>query len=169
MHTATGPDLHRHRVGLCRHESQDPYLSRRSRAGLSITTSTTSTSAGVAVIAIVTAQDAYDNTVPTFTGTIHFVSNDPQAVLPADYNFALSAKGVHGFPVILKTAGTETITVTDAANAGLTATASVSVTPGKAAKLMVAGPSSATSGRRLPLPSPLSMLTAISTSATSVL
>src|SRR5207244_65726 len=35
----------------------------------------------------VTAKDASGNTVPGYTGTVHFSSSDPQAALPADYTF----------------------------------------------------------------------------------
>ena len=65
------------------------------------------------------------------TGTVHFSSSDIQAGLPAsDYTFANSDHGVHVFTnsVTLKTvgAGSQTVTVSDAAN-GLSNSAGVNV------------------------------------------
>src|SRR5205823_5721993 len=43
------------------------------------------TTAGVQHSFDVTAEDAFGNVTPAYTGTAHFASNDGQAVLPADY------------------------------------------------------------------------------------
>src|SRR5262249_28992842 len=69
--------------------------------------------AGVAGSFMVTAQDAYGNTVSGYIGTIHFTSSDGQAVLPANYTFTLADNGVHTFSATLKTAATQSITATD--------------------------------------------------------
>ena len=66
-----------------------------------------------------------------YTGTVHFTSSDPQAVLPADYTFVTADAGTHTFSVTLPTLGSQTITVQDTHAAGFTGntTTSVSNTP----------------------------------------
>ena len=63
----------------------------------------------------VTAVDAYGNRVSSYRGTVHFTSSDPQAKLPANYTFTATDAGTHVFSgvVILKTAGTQSVTATD--------------------------------------------------------
>ncbi|MCX7943448.1 MAG: hypothetical protein N2746_02940, partial [Deltaproteobacteria bacterium] len=54
----------------------------------------------------VEAKDIYENRVTNFTGTVTFSSNDPQAVLPANYTFVLSDQGIKSIAgVSLKTLG----------------------------------------------------------------
>ncbi len=67
----------------------------------------------------VTALDAYGNQVSDYTGTVHFTSSDPLAWLPADYIFTAADAGQHTFTtgVLLWEAGSQTITVTNAAAA----------------------------------------------------
>src|SRR5207244_659102 len=64
--------------------------------------------------ATVTAQDQFNNTGTGYTGTIHFTSSDPAAVVPADYSFVGGDNGVHTFTggVTFKTAGSRTLTAT---------------------------------------------------------
>ncbi len=107
----------------------------------------TSTTAGTAITVTVTAQDAYNNTVTTYTGTVHFTSTDSQAVLPADYPFPSSAMGTHTFSgVILKTAGTQSITATDTVVNTVTGTANVTVKPAAATHLSISAPASVNPG-----------------------
>jgi sugar lactone lactonase YvrE len=74
----------------------------------------------------------------TYSGTIHFTSSDPQAVLPADYTFILADNGVHTFTgVQLHTGGTQAITVTDASDSTQSGTATTTVTNGVASKVIV--------------------------------
>jgi NifU-like protein involved in Fe-S cluster formation len=63
----------------------------------------------------VTAVDAYGNRVHGYLGTIHFTSTDTKAKLPASYTFTAADAGTHVFSgaVILKTAGTQSVTATD--------------------------------------------------------
>ena len=70
--------------------------------------------AGAALDVTVTALDAFNNTATGYTRTVSFTSTDASAVLPHDYTFAAADQGVHTFTngVTLKTAGTQTITVT---------------------------------------------------------
>jgi hypothetical protein len=75
---------------------------------LSVTAPATAGS-GVSFNATVTALDASNQPVPTFSGPVHFTSSDPSATLPAD----TTLNGTGTFSVTLATAGTQTITVTD--------------------------------------------------------
>jgi hypothetical protein len=61
----------------------------------------------------VTALDADGNLNPTYTGTVHFTSTDPQALLPHDYTFTANDQGVHTFDATLRTAGTQALFVRD--------------------------------------------------------
>ena len=78
-------------------------------------TSVTSWVAGTAHNITVAAGDAYGNTATGYTGTVHFTSSDPAAVLPADYAFTASDMGVHTFSFAtnpapsLRTAGSQSI------------------------------------------------------------
>ena len=86
-----------------------------------------SVTAGTAFNVTVTAQDVYGNTVTGYQGKVHFTSSDPGAVLPSNYTYKASDKGVHTFSVRLKTKGSQTVTVTDQSNSSITGTATVSV------------------------------------------
>lgn len=68
-----------------------------------------------------------------YTGTVHFTSTDPQAILPVNYTFTSSTattpncsvncdQGVHTFTngVTLKTAGTQSVTATDVSKSTVT-------------------------------------------------
>src|SRR5205823_5344566 len=68
-------------------------------------------------------------------------SSDPQAVLPANSTLV---NGVRTFSATLKTAGTQTITATDTANATITGTSnSILVSPLAATHFAVSAPASA--------------------------
>ncbi|HEX4959208.1 MAG TPA: hypothetical protein VF173_00115, partial [Thermoanaerobaculia bacterium] len=79
---------------------------------LSVVASTPQT-AGVAFNVTVTAQDAFNNTTPAYTGTVHFTSTDGAATLPSNYTFTGGDAGVHVFSATLRTSGSRTITATD--------------------------------------------------------
>jgi len=73
--------------------------------------------AGTPFSITVRAEDVFGNTASGYTGTVGFSSSDPDAFLPTSYQFTtndFSAKTLGG--VILRAAGTQTITVSD--NAG---------------------------------------------------
>jgi hypothetical protein len=74
----------------------------------------------------VTVMDGLGNVATGFTGTVHFTSSDPNAVLPADYTFTPGDGGVHTFAhaFILRALGNQTIV----ASAGGSVTGSASVT-----------------------------------------
>ena len=104
--------------------------------------------AGTAANFTVTALGPNGSGINTgYTGTVHFTSSDPAAVLPADYTFTAADAGMHTFIVALKTAGIQSITVTDPAN-GLTRSESgITVQAAAAQSLRVTGfPTTATAG-----------------------
>jgi hypothetical protein len=71
------------------------------------------TTAGDPHTVTVTALDSNGDVMTGYTGTVHFASGDPQAGLPDDYKFTTADHGVQAFTVTLRTAGTQSITVTD--------------------------------------------------------
>jgi hypothetical protein len=95
----------------------------------------------------VTAVDAYGNTVPTYAGTVHLTSSDPQATLPSDYLFRASDQGTHTFGAVLFTAGSQALTATDDANALSGGDSGITVLAAGASFLRVDGlPASAAAG-----------------------
>jgi hypothetical protein len=76
---------------------------------------------------------------------VHFTSSDAKAVLPANYAFTDAV--VHTFSATLKTAGAQSITVTDTATASITGSeAGITVNPATASKFIVTAPSSVNAG-----------------------
>ncbi|MES5485986.1 hypothetical protein QMZ05_24805 [Bradyrhizobium sp. INPA03-11B] len=85
----------------------------------------------------VTALDAHNNVATGYSGTVHFTSSDGSAVLPADMTLT---NGTGTFNETFGTAGTQTITATDTANAGITGTSnSETVAPPDAPPVVTAG------------------------------
>jgi hypothetical protein len=105
--------------------------------------------AGSAFSVTLTALDPYNNAVTGYTGAVHFTSSDGQASLPGDYTFTAADAGMHTFTggVILKTAGSKTVTGSDAVTSSITGSAAVAVSPAAASTITVAGfPSPTTAG-----------------------
>jgi hypothetical protein len=75
--------------------------------------------AGVPSSFDVTVLDQYGDVYPTYTGIVHFVSNDTAADLPADYTFTLADAGTHTFVdgVTFWTAGWHDLTAIDTVDA----------------------------------------------------
>lgn len=69
--------------------------------------------AGATFLLVVTASDGF-SVDQGYTGTVQFASSDPLAVLPATYTFVAADQGTKSFTAVLRTGGTQTITVTDA-------------------------------------------------------
>jgi len=88
---------------------------------------TASVQSGVSLAMTVTALDANRNIVTGYTGTIHFTSSDPHAVLPPNYPFTLADDGVHSFTLAFNSAGTQTVTVADIAGGPATGSAAITV------------------------------------------
>jgi ELWxxDGT repeat protein len=96
--------------------------------------------AGAAGNITITAKYADGSTNSGYRGTVHFTSSDPQAVLPADYTFTAADVGVHTFSATLKTAGSQSINVSDTQAFGATGTQWVTtVNPAAAGRFTVAG------------------------------
>lgn len=129
---------------------QQAGISVRAAGATSLTvTGTVAATAGVATQATVTLHDPYGNVAAGYLGTIHFISSDPLATLPADRTFAPADAGsatVTG--LTFRTAGTQSLTATDTLSPSLTGTESgIPVAPGAAASLAVSGfPSPSTAG-----------------------
>ncbi|MGD0804299.1 MAG: Ig-like domain repeat protein [Candidatus Bathyarchaeia archaeon] len=100
--------------------------------------STSSKTAGTAFSETITAKDQNGNTLTSYTGTVHFTSTDPQATLPPDYTFTTADAGAHTFTsgFTLRTAGSQRITVTDAAAKVSTQSSSITVNAASATKLV---------------------------------
>jgi uncharacterized repeat protein (TIGR03803 family) len=98
------------------------------------------TLAGAGHTVSVAAKDIYGNIINNDTGTVAFRSTDPLALLPSSYAFAAADAGMHTFGVILKTAGTQSISVTDTLSSTVTGQEVVTVRPGAAKGLRITGP-----------------------------
>ncbi len=76
-----------------------------------------STTAGVAHTITVTIYNADGNVNTNYAGTVAITSSDGKAVLPANAGLT---EGVGTFTITLKTAGSQSITVTDTSNSSIT-------------------------------------------------
>ena len=91
--------------------------------------------AGTVGTVTITVLDAYNNPVGSgpnqYHGTVDLSDTDHQATgLPTSYPFTAGDAGSHTFTgVVLKTAGSQTITATDSVNNALTASTTVAVVP----------------------------------------
>jgi streptogramin lyase len=104
-----------------------------------VQSSTATPLAGSTFSITITAQDTANQTVTGYTGTVHFRSSDPHAVLPTDYTFAPADNGVHTFTITLKTAGSQTVTATDTQLPSVRGSTTVTVQSGPARSLRVTG------------------------------
>ncbi|MGA9526121.1 MAG: lamin tail domain-containing protein, partial [Myxococcaceae bacterium] len=106
--------------------------------------------AGDTLSVTVECLDGYNQRDTAYSGTLHFTSSDPRAVLPADAVFTAADAGIKTFTVKLLTpsaqAAQTSLTVTDAANAALTATAATTVKWADPSKLAVEAPDTANAG-----------------------
>jgi hypothetical protein len=75
----------------------------------------------------VTAVDASNNLVPTYSGTVHFTSSDGTANLPADSTIT---GGTGSFSATLNKSGSQTITATDTVTSSITGTSAPIVVRG---------------------------------------
>lgn len=131
-------------------------LTSGSASSLAFSPSSSATTAGTPSALTVTAYDPFGNIAIGYAGTVHFTSTDAQAALPGDYAFTSDSTcdgltstadcGSHTFSVTLQTAGSQTVTATDAPN-HLQAGATVQVAAGPATSLAASAPSSSTAGQ----------------------
>ena len=109
---------------------------------LSVTSIPTSSTAGIAFNVTVTAADAFSNVLTSYAGSVHFTSSDSQATLPTDSKLP---NGTAVFSIALKTAGSQTITVTDTVNASVTGTSGgITVNPGPPTRISLSAPPAVT-------------------------
>jgi Pectate lyase superfamily protein len=86
-----------------------------------------SSGAGFAFNFTVTARDAANNLVANYSGTVHFTSSDPAAVLPPNSTLM---NGIGSFSATLKSAGLQIITATDTSSASLLGSLSINAVAG---------------------------------------
>src|SRR5262249_43986109 len=93
----------------------------------------------------IVARDPFGNVATGYSGTVHFTSSDPQAVLPGN---ATLQSGTATFSATLKTAASQTLTATDTSNASVTGgQTGIGVNPAATSKFAVTGfPSPVTAG-----------------------
>jgi hypothetical protein len=105
-----------------------------------------SVQAGLPFSLTLTARDRFGHTAAGYRGTVSFSSNDSRATVPGNYTFTASDNGVHTFTdVILRTAGSLTLTVRDTASS-VTGNGSITVNPAAANHFDISAPSSSTAG-----------------------
>ena len=110
---------------------------------LVVTSTPTTTVSGVQVNITVAAEDGTNAIDTGFAGTVHVVSSDGAAILPADHLYTLGEAGVHTFAVTLKSFGSQSVTFS---SGGLTdGVATITVTASKLV-FSVAPPASRTAG-----------------------
>jgi hypothetical protein len=80
----------------------------------------TSAAAGASHTFVVTFYDAFGNVATGYRGTIHFISDDPMALLPADWTFTASDAGTWTLSATFKTRGTHGLRATDTQLSSLT-------------------------------------------------
>ena len=104
---------------------------------LSVVAATSTPTAGTAFNVTVTAMDSSNKVVTSYTGPVQLTSSDANAALPASGTLL---NGTGSFSVTLKTASSETITATDAANTALTgASGTLNVRAGPATRFSLSG------------------------------
>jgi hypothetical protein len=94
----------------------------------SVTASTAAALPGVPFSVTVTALNPSNQVITNFAGTAHLASSDGAATLPSDYTFTGSEGGTHTFTgVVLRTAGSETITASDPVTSAAVGSATVTI------------------------------------------
>ena len=118
--------------------TENSTVSSTAASQLVISNTASNATAGTAFSATITMKDAQGNTATGYTGTIHFTSNDSQAVLPSNYTFVGGDNGTHTFTnaINLKTAGSKNFTATDISDGTLTSTANVTVSPASSIQMV---------------------------------
>jgi hypothetical protein len=110
---------------------------------LVVTPASSTVSAGTALSFTVTAVGASGAVASGYSGTVHFISNDSQAVLPADSKLA---NGTGIFSATFKTAGGVQFTATDTVTPSISGGAPISVNPGPVSQFTVTTPMAASTG-----------------------
>jgi hypothetical protein len=104
----------------------------------------TSATAGTAFSFTVSALDASNHVATGYADTVHFTSSDAAAILPAD---AMLTNGTATFIATLRTAGNQTLTVTDVVLPSMHNSAGpIAVAPAAASQFAVTAPLNVVSG-----------------------
>jgi photosystem II stability/assembly factor-like uncharacterized protein len=111
----------------------------------SVSPSVSAVTAGSSFQITVTALDILNNPATGYVGTVHFLSSDPGATLPADYSFTPADAGTHSFTVTLFQAGSQALTVTDAANR-VGGGVPLTVNPAAASRFNISAPAANSAG-----------------------
>jgi hypothetical protein len=98
-----------------------------------------STTAGQSQTFTVTILDNLGHVQTGYTGTVHFISADTRADIPADYQFTAADAGVHTFTVTFKTAGWGWVGVRDTVALNLTSGAGTQVYAAEARTFLIGG------------------------------
>ncbi len=108
---------------------------------LIVTGISTPRTAGITSSVVVEARDASNNRNYAYTKAITFTSTDSQATLPGNYTFTIADAGLATIPgVILKTAGTQTVTADQTDDGTVDGThANITVNAGSVTNLVVSG------------------------------
>jgi subtilisin-like proprotein convertase family protein/plastocyanin len=109
-----------------------------------VAASVATTTAGNSFNVTVTAKDQFNNTITSYAGTVHFVSSDGTATLPANNTLISGTRTFTG--VVLRTAGVQSITVNDTIQTSKTGSDTVTVNPAAASQLILTGPASSAAG-----------------------
>lgn len=108
---------------------------------LVVTGISTPRTAGVTSSVVVEARDASNNRNYAYTKAITFTSTDSQATLPGNYTFTIADAGLATIPgVVLKTAGTQTVTADQTDDGTVDGThANITVNAGSVTNFVVSG------------------------------
>jgi hypothetical protein len=87
---------------------------------ITVSAANPTTTAGTAEGFTATLFDFFGNVCTDYLGTVHFASTDASAVVPGDFAFTAGDAGAHTFSTTLKTAGTQTLALSDTVAAGVT-------------------------------------------------
>jgi putative cell wall-binding protein len=101
-----------------------------------LVTAPTSAAAGLSFVVAVTAKDAYQNTVTTYGGTVHFTSTDASASLSANGKLT---NGVGNFSATLRTIGGRTVKATDTVTSSITGTSGTITVVARTSPIRAAG------------------------------
>jgi hypothetical protein len=110
---------------------------------LVVTPASSTVNAGTALSFTVTAVGASGAVASGYSGTVHFISNDSQAALPADSKLA---NGTGTFSATFKTAGGVQFTATDTVTPSISGGAPINVNPGPVSQFTVTTPMAASAG-----------------------
>ena len=128
--------------GLWYYGADQTFRTLGGAATLTVSGISSGSPAGTTRSVTVTAKDGVGGTATDYRGTVHFTSTDTKAVLPTDYTFTVGDAGVHTFTsgVILKTAGTQSVSARDTVHSSTTGSqTAIVVTPAAATYLTVSG------------------------------